>query len=179
MGAWVAKNVSKRVFCSAPNYAAGKEMVEAFKETFLPAGGEVVGELFPPLGNTDYGPFLTQIAQAKPGATFNFYSGSDALNFVQQYEQFGLKKNIPLTGPGFLVEQDVLPAQGKAALGTYTALYWAITLDNPENKKFVADFQAKYKRKADAVAMQGYDTARVIVETLNQAQGQTDDKDRL
>src|SRR5262249_17538268 len=37
MGAWVAKNVSKDVFITAPNYQAGKDQLEAFKETFVPA----------------------------------------------------------------------------------------------------------------------------------------------
>jgi branched-chain amino acid transport system substrate-binding protein len=39
MGGWVAKNVSKEVFITAPNYAAGKDQLGAFKETFVPAGG--------------------------------------------------------------------------------------------------------------------------------------------
>ena len=39
MGGWVAKNVSKEVFISAPNYQAGKDQLNAFKETFVPAGG--------------------------------------------------------------------------------------------------------------------------------------------
>ena len=35
MGGWVAKNVSKEVFQIAPNYQAGKDMMEAFRETYL------------------------------------------------------------------------------------------------------------------------------------------------
>src|SRR6266511_1893865 len=42
MGGWVAKNVSKEVVQVAPNYQAGKDMMNAFRETFLPAGGKVM-----------------------------------------------------------------------------------------------------------------------------------------
>src|SRR5512132_1537511 len=49
MGAWVAKHVSKDVFITAPNYAAGKDQLGAFKETFVPAGGKLVGEDYPKL----------------------------------------------------------------------------------------------------------------------------------
>src|SRR5499433_2409752 len=35
MGSWVAKNLSKEVFLTAPNYQAGKDMMGAFRETFM------------------------------------------------------------------------------------------------------------------------------------------------
>jgi branched-chain amino acid transport system substrate-binding protein len=118
MGGWVAKNVAKEVFQIAPNYQAGKDMMAAFRETFTPAGGKVVAEDYPKLGETDYAPYLTKIKQSGAKAVFAFFSGSDAVNFVKQYDQFGLKGAVKLTGAGFLTEPDVLPAQGQAALGT-------------------------------------------------------------
>jgi branched-chain amino acid transport system substrate-binding protein len=84
-----------------------------------------------------------------------------------------------LTGSGFFVEQDVLPQQGKAALNAYSTLHWALTLDNAENGKFVADFRAKNNREADVFAMQGYDTAHVIVDALNGVNGDTSSKDKF
>src|SRR5439155_9562878 len=89
MGGWVAKNVSKEVFQIAPNYQAGKDMMAAFRETFLPAGGKVVAEDYPKLGETDYAPYLTKIKQSGAKAVFAFFSGTDAVNFVKQYDQFG------------------------------------------------------------------------------------------
>src|SRR2546430_7474242 len=44
LGTWVAKNVSKEVFLTAPNYQAGKDMMGAFKESFEAAGGKIIGE---------------------------------------------------------------------------------------------------------------------------------------
>ena len=64
MGGWIAKNVSKEVFQIAPNYQAGKDMMGAFRETFAPAGGKVVAEDYPKLGETDYAPYLTKIRQS-------------------------------------------------------------------------------------------------------------------
>src|SRR5256885_2718246 len=64
MGGWVAKNVSKEVFQVAPNYQAGKEQLGAFKETFGPAGGTLVGEGYPKIGETAYAPHLTKIKQS-------------------------------------------------------------------------------------------------------------------
>src|SRR5215467_5957347 len=57
MGDWVAKHVAKDVFIAAPNYQAGKDQLGAFRETFLPAGGKVIAEDYPKLGETDYAPY--------------------------------------------------------------------------------------------------------------------------
>jgi branched-chain amino acid transport system substrate-binding protein len=180
MGGWVAKNVSKEVFLTAPNYQAGKDMMNAFKETFVPAGGKIVAEDYPKLGETDYAPYLTKIKQSGAKAVFAFFSGTDAVNFVKQYDQFGLKGSIRLTGAGFLTEPDVLPAQGNSALGVLTGHFYTPVLDNPVNKKFVADFRAKFSNKMpDGFACQGYDTAEVIVRALKAVNGNTQDKDKL
>jgi branched-chain amino acid transport system substrate-binding protein len=180
MGGWVAKNVSKEVFQVAPNYQAGKDMMNAFKETFVPAGGKVVAEDYPKLGETDYAPYLTKIKQSGAKAVFAFFSGTDAVNFVKQYDQFGLKQSIKLTGAGFLTEPDVLPAQGGAALGVITGHFYTPLLDNPVNHRFVKDFREKFFGKIpDGFACQGYDTAEVIVRALKAVSGNTQDKDKL
>jgi branched-chain amino acid transport system substrate-binding protein len=180
MGGWVAKNVAKEVFQIAPNYQAGKDMMAAFRETFLPAGGKVVAEDYPKLGETDYAPYLTKIKQSGAKAVFAFFSGTDAVNFVKQYDEFGLKPAIKLTGAGFLTEPDVLPAQGKAALGTITGHFYSPLLDNPVNQRFVKEFREKFGGKTpDGFAVQGYDTAEVIMRALKTVKGNTQDKEKL
>lgn len=180
MGGWVAKNVSKEVFQIAPNYQAGKDMMAAFRETFVPAGGKVIVEDYPKLGETDYAPYLTKIKNSGAKAVFAFFSGTDAVNFVKQYDQFGLKGSVKLTGAGFLTEPDVLPAQGNSALGILTGHFYTPVLDNPVNQRFVKEFKEKFGGKMpDGFACQGYDTAEVIVRALKAVNGNTQDKDKL
>src|SRR4030095_3984036 len=180
MGEWVAKNVSKDVFIAAPNYQAGKDQLGAFKETFVPAGGKLVGEDYPKLGETDYAPYLTKVRQSGAKAVYAFFSGTDAVNFVKQYASFGLKQTIKLTGAGFLTEPDVLPAQGGAALGVITGHFYTPLLDNAANHRFVKDFREQYYGKMpDGSACQGFDTAEVILRALKAVNGNTQDKDKL
>jgi len=180
MGGWVAKNVSKEVFITAPNYAAGKDQLNAFKETFVPAGGKLLGEDYPKLGETDYAPYLTKIRQSGAKACYAFFSGSDAVNFVKQYDQFGLKQSVKLCGAGFLTEPDVLPAQGSSALGVITGHFYTPLLDNPVNQRFVKEFRDKFGNKMpDGFACQGYDTAETIVRALKAVNGNTQDKEKL
>jgi branched-chain amino acid transport system substrate-binding protein len=180
MGGWVAKNVTKDVFIMAPNYQAGKDQLGAFKETFVPAGGKLVGEDYPKLGEADYAPYLTKVRQSGAKAVYAFFSGTDAVNFVKQYASFGLKQTIKLTGAGFLTEPDVLPAQGGAALGVITGHFYTPLLDNAANHRFVKDFREKYYGKMpDGFACQGFDTAEVILRALKAVNGNTQDKDKL
>jgi len=52
----------------------------------------------------------------------------------------------------------------------------ALTLDNAVNKKFVDDYKKRTTKEANVFAVQGYDTARLIVDSVNAVQGNTKDK---
>jgi len=179
MGKYVFEKVSKRVTLLYAKYAAGTEQTGGFKETFVPAGGQVLAEVTPPLDNRDYSPFITQVQASRPEAVYVFLSGTDAINFLTQAKQVDLFRTIKVTGSGYFVEQDVLQAirPEQAPIGAISGLHWALTLDNPENKAFVNDYKKKFSKQADVFAMQGFDTARVIVDALNAVKGNTSDKD--
>jgi branched-chain amino acid transport system substrate-binding protein len=177
MGAWTYENVGKKALISVPDYGAGADMLKAFENGFKAAGGTVVEKQLTPFPNMgDPAPFITQIQNAKIDLVYAFYSGAAATTFVKAYGSFGLAGKLPLVGAGFLVEQDVLPAQGDAALGVKSGLHWALTLDNAVNKKFVEDYKKRTTKEANVFAVQGYDTARLIVDSVNAVQGNTKDK---
>jgi branched-chain amino acid transport system substrate-binding protein len=180
MGRWVAAHVGREAFVIGPKYSAGFDQIRAFKETFVAAGGRVVGEDYTPFPvNEDFAPFLTKIRQVAPPVVYAFFSGSQAVRFVRQYDEFGLRAASRLCGSGFLTETDVLPAEGKAALGILTGHFYSTLLDNPTNKRFVREYREKFKRTPDGFAVQGYDTAQTIVAALNATRGDTRDRDRL
>ncbi len=179
MGQYVYDKIAKRVVTCAADYGAGRESMGAFKEGFTRAGGSVVAEVWPPFPNTDYAAFLEQVRQARPEAVYCFFAGSDAVNFVKQFDEFGLKKDIKLTGSGFMLEEDVFPAQGAAAIGGITGLHYATTLENPVNAKFKDEYTRKFGKPADVYAVQGWDTAKFIDESLKKVRGNTTDKDAL
>ncbi|MDQ3811068.1 MAG: ABC transporter substrate-binding protein, partial [Chloroflexota bacterium] len=179
MGQYVYDKIAKRVVTCAADYGAGRESMGAFKDGFTRAGGTLLAEVWPPFPNTDYAPFLEQVRQARPEAVYSFFAGSDAVNFVKQFDEFGLKKDIKLTGSGFMLEEDVFPAQAQAALGGITGLHYATTLDNPENARFKDEYTRNFGKPADVYAVQGWDTARFIDEALKKVQGNTTDKDAL
>ncbi|CAN5756880.1 ABC transporter substrate-binding protein [soil metagenome] len=168
MGQWMYDEGVRTVYTMAPDYAAGHQFVGAFAEAFEAAGGEIVGEAFTPFGQTqDFGPYLTTAQSAEPDAVFVFYAGSEAINYVRQYDSFGINDTVPLYGTGFLTSQLYLDAEGPAAAGVITSLHYMPALDTPENEAFVAAFQdVSGGRLPSEYAVQGYDTGRSLVEAV-------------
>ncbi len=177
MGPWLKKKGYNTAFLMASDYAAGHQMMDGFKKSFVEAGGKVVGEAFPPLRTTkDYAPYLAKVKAAKPDTLFVFFAGGPAIQFVKQYDAFGLKKDIQLSGAGWLTSPLFLPAQGDAAAGFIGSLNYIPSIDTPTSKAFQTNFKAKTGRVGSEFAAQGYDTARLIFEALKQIGGKTDDK---
>jgi branched-chain amino acid transport system substrate-binding protein len=178
MGRWLLKSKGyKRVFITGPDYAMGREMTKAFKEGWGSAGGPpAVGEVLAPVGTNDYAPYLAQIKNAEPECVYASFAGGDAVRFVKQFEEFGLKKKIQLTGMGYLVEEDTTPAQGDAAIGVYTCFVTAYGLDIPENKKFKEYYAKQFNRTPSVDDYLGYGGALVVYEAIKKLKGDTRDQ---
>lgn len=160
----------KKVFLMAPDVSAGHESVEGFRKTFTKAGGVVAGEAFTPFGTTtDWQPFLSRVRSSGAGAVYVMYGGAEAVNFVKQFNSFGLSKDIQLYGAGFVTEGGVLAAQGDAAMGVRTALHYSHTLKSERNVAFVKAYQAAYDKVPTSYAVQAYDAAAVLDSALERA----------
>jgi branched-chain amino acid transport system substrate-binding protein len=178
MGKVMADAGAKRAITITWKYAAGEEDVRAFKEGFGKAGGTVEAELYVPFPDVEFQSYLTQIAEKKPDGVFAFFAGGGAVKFVKDYAAAGLKKSIPLYGPGFLTD-GTLEAQGEAAEGMRTTLHYADDLDIPADKTFRANYQKKYNAAPDVYAVQGYDTAALLAVGLEAVKGDLTARDAM
>jgi branched-chain amino acid transport system substrate-binding protein len=99
------------------------------------------------------------------------------VNLVKQYRAAGLADRIPFLS-AFTVDESTLPAQQDAAVGLFGGMTWAPNLDTPENKKFVAAYEAAYGSVPGSYAMHAYDTA-LLIDGAVKAAGGTANKDQL
>src|SRR6476646_7619170 len=165
----------KRVYLLVPNYQAGRDSVAGFK---LDYKGEIVEETYMPLGSLDFQVELSKIASLKPDAVFTFMPGGMGVTLVKQYSQAGLADKIPVLS-AFTVDESTLPAQQDAAVGMFGGANWAPNMDNPQNKKFVAAYEAAYNSVPGTYAMQGYDAAVLINSAVKTVKGDLSDKDAV
>lgn len=171
LGAEVAEEIGAgSVYLLGSDYAAGRESVGGFKKTFEAAGGDVAGETYTPFGTTsDFQPFLNKVRQSGAKAVYVFYAGAEAVNFVKQFDSFGLKDDVQLYGAGFLTEGGALAAQGAAAEGVKTSLHYSDLLENDTNAAFVEAYQEAYDEPPTVYAVQAYDAAAALDKAIEEA----------
>ena len=151
-------------FIMAPNYPAGQDALTGYKRMYK---GELAGELYTKLGQTDYASEIAQIRASGADSVFFFLPGGMGISFLTQYADSGI--DLPVVGPAFSFDQGILQAVGDAALGVVNTSQWNKDINNPTNAAFVATFQAEYGRLPSLYASQGFDTANLLISALEVA----------
>ena len=176
LGEWAYKQGYRKAAALATDYAAGYEYMGGFAKTFTDAGGRIVQEQYPPLGAADPSPFVSAVS-SDADFIFAFHTGADALRFVKAYDQYGVKKRLPIIGFSSLADESILPQEGDAALGLKTSAMWTAGLDTPANKTFMDAFKKKFNRDATFGAATGYEGAMMLDKALQAVNGNIEDKD--
>jgi len=176
MGQLLNRKGIKNLFIVSPNYTGGKNMVTGLKLTYA---GKVVGEEYPRWpSQLDFSVELTKIRDTKPDAVWVFMPGNYGVQFFTQYVQSGLLGKIPIYSFD-TINAVSLPLMGSTALGVLSTESWVEDLDNPTNKKFVADFRNKFKRTPSFWAAYAYDGALLIDSAVRAVKGDLTNKDAL
>lgn len=180
---WFLKDLGKKVYLIGADYSTGHEIVKFFKEPFEKKGGQVVGSFFAPLGTTEYAPYLAKIKSAspKPDGVFGFIGGNDLINFIKQYDEFGLhKENIPVIVGigGFGVA--ILPSMGDAAIGHYHLFHYSPWLENQENEAFKSAYGKMFSGDTvDESVVLGLEVGIMMVKGLEAAGGNPEDTEKI
>lgn len=164
----------KNAFVLAPNYQAGKDAIAGFKRFFK---GEIAGEVYTRLDQTDFAAEMAQIRDAGPDVVFQFHPGGLGITFLRQYQQAGLLETVPMVVAEPSMDGVILNAVGEAAVGINVSSHWNADFDNPANEAFVAAWNEAYDRPITYYASQGYDTALAIGSALKATGGDLDDLD--
>lgn len=163
-GAYASNSGYKNAFILAPNYPAGKDALTGFKRFFK---GDLAGEIYTKLGQTDYASEIAQIRASGADSVFFFLPGGMGISFLKQYADSGV--DLPVVGPAFSFDQGILQAVGDAALGVHNTSQWNKDIDNATNAAFVSSFQEKYGRLPSLYASQGFDTANLLISAMEAA----------
>ncbi|MEM9031523.1 MAG: ABC transporter substrate-binding protein [Pseudomonadota bacterium] len=175
MGAYAQDAGFAKVFMIAPNYQAGRDNMEGFRMHY---DGEIVGEVYVPLGHQDYSAEIARIATSDADAVFAFTPGGMGVRFVRQFRDAGLADRMQFMSV-FTTDETTLPAQKEAAEGFLAAGNWAPDADGETSEAFVSAFETKYGYVPGGYAMQAYDAAMLINSAVNAVGGDLSDKDAV
>ncbi len=110
--------------------------------------GKVVGEEYYPLGSTNFGSLMNKIKLAKPDCIYVAVVGGSNVAFYKALKAAGITGDKQLLVTLAVTEDEMTGVGGENFAGFYSSMKYFQTLDNENNKKFVAAFKAKYGKDA-------------------------------
>lgn len=140
---WVAKEKGAKTF-----YLIGSDyiwprtsMKIARKHIENVLGGKVVGEEYKPLGNTQFGSVINKIRLRKPDVIYAAVVGGSNVAWFKQLKAAGITADKQTLLTISVTEDEVLGIGGENLEGFYSIMKYFQSLDNENNKKFVAAFK--------------------------------------
>lgn len=106
--------------------------------------GKIVGEEYYPLGSTNFGSLMNKIKLAKPDCIFTAVVGGSNVAFYKALKAAGITGDKQLLLTLSVTEDEMTGVGGENFAGFYSSMKYFQSLDNENNKKFVAAFKAKY-----------------------------------
>ena len=162
----------------ALDYAFGWESVGGFERTFVAEGGRIERRIWVPVSVHDFAPYLAQVPR-DVDAVYALLLGRSALQFMRQYQEFGLKGRVKLIGGGTTTDEHVLPFMGDEAIGAVTALHYSAALDTPANTAFAQAYRARFKKVPSYYSESMYTGGKWLVAAINAVNGRVEDRAAL
>jgi branched-chain amino acid transport system substrate-binding protein len=162
----------------AEDYSFPYAQTFGFMLGFCRGGGRMVHKAWVPLGQRDYASAIAGLPQ-NVDALFCCLGGSDAVNFVSQYQQAGL--DLPLIAGSITVDQSILQSQGRQRerlIGTPSAGPIADTNPAPAWQAFVAAYRRQFPDGNPSPGLFAYNyyiNTRAGLLALDQVQGDVSD----
>jgi branched-chain amino acid transport system substrate-binding protein len=110
--------------------------------------------------------FIKMIAETSPDFIMGFYSGKEAVSFLNAYHKLGYRDRIPLIGLPFMVDESLLDELGDLASGVKTIYCWA--QDTEEHKRFANTFTDKTGHPLNCYVLLAYETGHLIARAVRQ-----------
>ena len=152
------------------DFVAGAVFADGFIEAYEAKGGKVVQRQRIPIGTMDYAPYVT--AMDKADCVVSWLLPQETLRFLPRY--YDSKLRMPFIQMYASFPDVMLNDVGPRAEGIISIHRWCMALDNPLNKKFVADFVKKYQVEPHYLAAAAYEATSIILAALEATGGETD-----
>lgn len=143
---WLLENKGKDFYLVGSDYVFPRTANTIIKAQVEAKGGTVSGEDYLPLGNTEVAPIIAKIRSALPngGVIYNTLNGDSNVAFFKQMQGAGLTPDKYPTMSVSIAEEEITAIGKEYLLGQYAAWNYFMTVDSPENKKYVDAFKAKF-----------------------------------
>jgi branched-chain amino acid transport system substrate-binding protein len=151
------------------DYSVG--LADFFQKKFVELGGKIVSDQSYKAGDQDFKAQLTAIKGKKPEGIYVPGYYTDVALIARQARELGIK--VPLMG-GDGWDSSKLYEIAKGALdGSYFSNHYTDEDPSPVVQEFITKYKAAYGSVPDALAVLGYDAARVVFDAMERAKDAT------
>jgi len=142
--AWAKEKGFKTYFLVGSDYVFPRTANLIARKHIEGGGMKVSGEEYQPLGGTEFSGVIAKIKAAKPDFILNTLNGDSNVAFFKQMTAAGLTPDkVPIMSLS-IAEEEALSMGPALVKGSYASWNYFQTLQNPENAKFIAAYQAKF-----------------------------------
>ncbi|MBP5754005.1 MAG: urea ABC transporter substrate-binding protein [Treponema sp.] len=161
------ENIGKRLFFIGSDYIFPRTAKKIIDAQLVPYELETVGEVFVPMGHTDFTEIIDQIKKAKPDVVLNTLNGDSNLAFFHQLKEMGVTaEDIPVMSFS-ISEQEVTEIGPEVLAGHLTAWNYYQTIENNKNSEFVEGYKKMFGN--DSVSGDPIASAHTAVHLWTQA----------
>jgi len=168
---WAFENLGTRFFLVGSDYVFPKAANEIMKEQIHEIGGQVLGEEYRLLGDTNFSEIVDKIIETKPSIIVNTINGDSNVYFFKELRSRGITpQNIP-TISFSIAEDEIRHLHAKDLAGDYSAWNYFQSIDIPTNSIFVENFKKRFgpHRVTDDPIEAGYTSVYLFAKAVEEA----------
>jgi len=167
---YIMKKYGKKFFMIGSDYAWPRVTNLVTKRKLDELGGEVVGEVYIPFGTPQYESVLRDIRKSGADVIFHSLTGSDTVNFRQQFAAAGMKEDFTL----WTVDDEEVVTTGlgpEVSGGDYVSFDYFMSIKHPNNAPFLERFKKKFGADAlmNTVGVAMYNAAHMAAMAIEKA----------
>ena len=151
------------------DYEFGRMQALAFVETVkkLRPDVKIIGQHWPPVGETDYTPYITSMLAAKPDVVYSNLFEAGLAGFVKQALPYGFFQKVKFVSLADVSSMMAVPEMPEGILGYTRGEFYCE--NTPEMKKFTDAFHQRYKYYPVSYAVMGYDSLFMLKKAIEKA----------
>jgi branched-chain amino acid transport system substrate-binding protein len=174
---WALDNGYDSIATIGEDYSFPWDQIGGFAYVYCGLGGRISKAYWTPIGTTDYSSIITDLDPDDIDAVLVAYGGTDAVNFVNQFVDFGLADKIDFLAGSSFGDAGVLAEVGEHMDGTVGGSIYSSTLTHPEFLEFDAAFREIDDRPSTLFAENFYRAVKWIALATEEVDGNIEDVD--
>jgi branched-chain amino acid transport system substrate-binding protein len=173
------ENLGKKWFSITADYRWGQSLLEGWMWQSQQMGGQFLGNVYAPLGTSDFSTYYAKIMAANPDIIVMNNLGADQTAAIKQANELGLTKKMKIvcTKTAMHTIKELGPAYDENVLGGMT-YFWKIQDKYATSKKFNEAYMKKFGSPVEQDGESGYVATNVLFMAIEKA-GTVTDKEKI